>query len=440
MGPFPHVRTLPVLIVAAVSASCVSYEARPIDPPAMWAAIDELEFPPRPPESGGPSPAELAAFAVQHHPILLRARSELGVSQALIVEAGLWPGLEFGWGGMDALASEIAEDHTKSVDYLSGFDLMFQLPRPGELDAKEAAARWRAAAANAAVMQAEWELARDVLAACVELGASEHLLAATVELGAVTDRTAEYFANARDAGAATRTEASLALGDVLAIRVDREELEARVAAARRSLNGLLGLRPSYLLELSAPGGWLPRGLDVPLEELEREALEMRPELAAAKALFAASEAQLRLEIARQFPALAVGTGISIQPGLFSHFNRPAIETAERRREVAAFAVAARIFEIRTEVYDAQMSYRAAKDLRKLIEGDLIANAEGSLAAAEDSFASGAVTLVETLSVQRALIAAKRRLEEARARELGAAMRLATVTGRLADSTPQTKNN
>lgn len=89
----------------------------------MWAAIDELSLPPRPAESQGISPTQLAAFAVEHHPALLRARSELGGTEALIVEAGLWPGLEIGWGGMDALASEIAEDHTKSVDYLSGLDL-----------------------------------------------------------------------------------------------------------------------------------------------------------------------------------------------------------------------------------------------------------------------------------------------------------------------------
>jgi len=440
MGPFPLAPTFPVLFVAGLSASCVTYEARPLDPPGLWAAIDELSLPPRAAASGGPSPTELAAFAVEHHPVLVRARGELGVSEALIVEAGLWPGLEFGWSGMDALVSEAAEGNTKSIDYLSGFDLMFRLPRPGELGAKEEEARWHASAASAAVMQAEWQLARDVLAACVEQTLSQRLLSATVELGAVTDRTAEYFARARDAGAATRTEASLALGDALAIHVDRDETQARVAKAMRSLNGLLGLRPEYVIELSDPTGWFPRGLDLPLAMLETQALEMRPELVAAKALFEASEAGLRLEIARQFPAVAVGTGISIQPGLFRRFNRPAIETAERRREVSAREVAARIFEIRTEVYDALMSYRAAKALRELIEGDLITNAEGSLAAAENSFASGAAPLVVTLNVQRALVAAKRRLEEARARELGAAMRLATVTGRLAGSAPQTTNS
>jgi cobalt-zinc-cadmium efflux system outer membrane protein len=406
----------------------------------LWAAVDELTLPESPIEGQGPSPAQLVAFAVEHHPALLRARGELGVTEALIIEAGLWPGLEVGWGGMDALASEVAEDHTKSVDYLSGFDLMFQLPRPGELDAKETAARWRAAAARAALMEAEWQLGRDVLDACVELGSSERLLAATVELGAVAERTAEYFTSARDAGAATRTEASLALGEVLAIRVDHVELEARVATARRALNGLLGVRPGYEFELSAQSGWLPKGFDRPLARLEEEALASRPELASAQALFAVSEAELRLEIARQFPLLAVGTGLSIQPGLFSHFNRPAIETAERRREVAAREVAARVFEVHAEVFDALMSYRAAKALRELIEVDLMANAKDSLAAAEDSFSSGAVTLVETLNVQRALVSAKRRLEQARAGELRAAMRLATVTGRLAGSTPQHPNN
>lgn len=441
MGPRSQSRALPALFAAAFTASCVTYEAAPLDSSEAWSALEGLRLPASVEEQdSGFLPVGLAAFAVANHPTLVQARSEIGVSEALIIEAGLWPGLQVGWGAMDALASQIVDSHTSSVDYLSGLDLMFELPRPGERDAKKEGATWRAAAARARLFEAEWLLARDVLFACAELSTTERLLAAMAEMSAVTDKTSKYFVDAAEVGAANATEASLAMGDALAIRVDMKELEVRAQTARRALNGFLGLRPDYHIELASLDRWSQRDFERPIEELEADALGMRPELIAARALYEASEADLRLEIARQFPLLAVGTGISIRPGFFSRFNRPAIDTAMRRREVADREFKSLLFSIRTEIFDSVQLFRAAVSLREMIEGELMVNAENSLDAVNESLELGEVALVETLNVQRALIAARTRLEEARARELIAAMRLATVTGRLAALESNNTNN
>jgi outer membrane protein TolC len=319
---------------------------------------------------------------------------------------------------------------------VSGLDLMLELPRPGELDAKTDVAFWRNKKLRQAVLEAEWRLARQVQAACVELEIAQLLLAQSTTLLEVTDRSRDYFAAAVEVGAATATEASLAAADSLLIRADSLGQESRMRRGRRDLNGLLGLPPEYLVPLAPRASWGLTGLDVQLEELQMEALEQRPDLWVAEAHYEVAEAELQLEIALQFPRIAIGTGLQISPGFPGGFNRAAIESATRRRAVAASELALEVHQIRAEVFDAQADYLDAKALCAMLKTELVANAEASLAHAQAAFEAGQVTLLETLNVQRSLVAAHTRLNAARADELRAATNLLTVTGRLSGTTTE----
>jgi outer membrane protein TolC len=407
---------LPFAAAACALAACVSYAPAPVDVSRVLASLEAIRWDPSlKPDSGeGARPRQLAAFAVAHNPTLRAARAQIGVAEAVLVEAGLLDDPELGWDGMDALAARIVTGTTSSVDFVAGFGLMVPLPRPGERDAAQGAARWRVAETRQRVAHAEWMLARETFVACEDALEAELLLAQNQELVDVAEATDAHFERALGAGAATAIQANLAKGDVLAIRAQRFHLEARVRDARQRLNALLGLPPGTVVPLSAAGA--DAGDEAPGDPLElaERALLLRPDLAALRAAYQAAEDDVRLAIARQFPPLAIGTGISLVPGLFTRFHRPAIATAEARRAALAGEIEAQVHEVRGAVFDAHAALAEAAREVGFLEARLLPNAEDSLRLARQAFDAGEVTLLEILTLQRALVDARTRTTEARA--------------------------
>jgi outer membrane protein TolC len=353
------------------------------------------------------------------------------VAEALLVEAGLLADPEIGWDGMDALASQIVEGTTSSVDFLAGLGVSIPLPRPGELDAKQGAARWQLEETRRRVAQGEWLLARDVFVACEDVREAQRLLEQNQDLLQLAASTRDYFDRARAAGAATAIQANLASGDLLAIRAERVRLEARLRDARHRLNALLGLPPSTAIPVAgAPERELEGDLEVDPEALVERSLALRPDLAALMAAYAAAEEEVRLEVARQFPEVSIGTGIWFVPGLFTRFNRPAIATAMARREALRVEIEAQVHEVRRDVQDACAALGEIRRLLEFLESELLPNAEESLRLAGEAFEAGEVTFLEILTLQRALVDARTRTTEARAEFLRRRWRLRAAGGTL----------
>jgi outer membrane protein TolC len=154
------------------------------------------------------------------------------------------------------------------------------------------------------------------------------------------------------------------------------------------------------------------------------------------ASYQVAEDEVRLEVARQFPLVAIGTGITLVPGLFTRFNRPAIATAMARREVLRQEVEAQVHEVRRDVQDAYASVQETRRELAFLESELLPNAEESLRLAAESFAAGEVTLLEILTLQRALVDARTRTTEARAELQRRSWRLLAASGTLLGSNAQ----
>jgi len=431
----PTVQRALALALAPALAGCASYAPAPIDVSGLLEGLEERRWDagagggPLEAEAGGAHPAQLAAFAVAHHPALVALRERVGVARAELVEAGLLDDPELGWDGMDVLASQLVEGTSSSVDVVAGLGLSIPLPRPGERGAQEGAARWRVEEARLAAVAAEWRLARDVHVACEDVREAERLLAQHAELLAVVDTTRGYFERALAVGAATAIQAQLAAGEVLAVRADGLALEARRRAARQRLNALLGLPPAAAVPLAAD----PVDADVGAADaaaLAAAAVERRPDLAALLAAYRAAEEELRLQHARQLPELSIGTGLWLVPGLFTRFQRPAIETAAARRAALAREVEARVHEVRDEVHEAVASYDEQARALRFLEEELLPNAEESLRLARAAFDAGEVTLLEILTLQRTLVDARTRTTEARAELRRQRWRRLAATGEL----------
>lgn len=424
-------RIAPFLAPALLGA-CVSYQPAPLEPSRVLHDLDDARWSAELERSdNGSTPRQLAALAITYHPTLKALRAEHGVARARLVEAGLLPDPEFGWDAMDVLAAEIEGGGAGSQEVLSGLGLMFPLLRPGERGAREDAAEWRRIVVLNRVLTAEWRLTRDVHIACEEVFAAERLLAQTTELTRLARSTDDYFQRAKAAGAATAIQANLAQGQLFAFDLDVVGTEARVRTARQELNALLGLPPAFEVQLSAGEDASGRAeLAQTPAELTAQAVENRPELAEAMARYEVAEQEVRLAVAQQYPLVAIGTGISITPGLFSRFGRPALNTALARRDQLGREVEALVHEVRQEIAAAVVQWNTARKELELIETRLLPNAESTLALSQAAFDAGEMTLLESLALQRSLVEARTRHTEARAELSKSAWTLLAASGRL----------
>ena len=439
-----------VWALVALTTGCATYRPAPIEPLQVLEGLEAIEWNPSAPSPEAPpgsadnpvvGPRELAAFAVSTNPQLAAARAEVGVRRAILVEAGLLPDPEFGWDAMNNVASALVDGSASSVDTISGFGLMFPLLRPGERGARVGAAEWRAEEARRRVAAAEWALTRSIHVAYEEVRASEVLLSQTQALTEVAESTNDYFKRARDAGAATAIQANLALGELQAIRLDGVRAEARVRQARQELNGLLGLPPGIELPLS-PGAdpSVHEALSTTPSDLTTHAVESRPDLAALLARYQAAEEAVRLAVSKQFPQIAIGTGISLTLPFFSKFGRPEIRTAVAQREQLSREFAAAVHAARREIAAAHVLWTFAERELELVENELLPNAEQNLELSREAFQAGEVTLLETLALQRALVEARTRHTEARAERSKRAWTLLAASGWLLGANPTNNTN
>jgi outer membrane protein, heavy metal efflux system len=431
--------TQAVWAFVVLSTGCATYSPAPIDPlrvleeldAAEWTSV-ELESSVPPIASDRPQilgPRELAAFAVTTNPLLAALRAEVGVRNALLVEAGLLPDPEIGWDAMDVLASQLVEGSSSSVDVLSGLGLTFPLLRPGERDARVGAAEWRAEEARRLVTSAEWSLTRDIHIAYEEVLGAETLLTQTRTLTELAASTHEYFVRAYDADAATAIQKNLALGQLQAVRLEGIRTEARLQQARQDLNALLGLPPGVELELRR--GKDPSASDSLREStdaLTRHAVASRPDLATLGARYQTAEEEVRLAVAKQFPSVSVGTGIVFRLPIFSKFGQPGLKTAIAKREQIGREFTAAVHIARNQIAAAHTIWRLAEQEAALVEREILPNAEQNLKLSQTAFTVGEVTLLETLALQRALIDARTQHTETRAERSKRAWALLAASG------------
>lgn len=431
-------------LAALASAGCTSYEAQPPDVQAVLSELQSvalLEVPPAElapittafDPSDGLTRLEASAVAVRRNPRLRALRARVGVSEARLVQAGLLPDPVIGWDGMDAAAGAIVLGKPESPSWLAGLGLSWDVPRPGEIDAREGVAQAGIQAAGLDLIQAEWRLVREVQLAYVRLQGARARVQQTERLVAIAGRTLEFFARARRAGAATALEAGLAQAAANSVQADLLQAQNAAVQARQSLNALLGLPPEAEWVLEEPWGSLPEPgapLPPPAPGLVRESLERRPDLQGALASYRRSEEQLRLQVALQWPQLSIGTSVSLQLPIFSRLNQPAIETATRARDAARAEVRARVHAVRQEIAAARVEEEQARALLSLFGERLGPQTREILRLTERAFAAREVTPLEILTAQRQVLEAQARFLAARLRFAQARIRLESACGRL----------
>jgi len=378
-------------------------EARTLDDPRLRTFVEASLGPERAIESRSWDLAALTAAAVYYHPDIELAQSRFQGAQAALVTARQLPNPTL------ALSASFSPSTVSpAIDFL--------LETFGRREYRAARAEALIDAARQDVATAIWQVRGRVRTALLALSAAERRVVLENErltkqeqlVGLLERRLAEGVASALDVARerVSRDQVSLAV----------REAEAQRDTARAELASAVGVPLSALDGVTVSFGAFERGPSVPSPEtvatLSRQALLERPDLRGLLAEHAAADAALRLEIARQFPALQLGLGYNYEFGVDEYEpsvsmaaelpvlnrNQGPIAEAEAGRRAAAAQLTGLQASILGAIDSALESYDAATRT--------VTTAEVLLAAARDrgdrvarAFAAGAVNRVALVSVQ-----------------------------------------
>lgn len=311
----------PIILCLSMAATglsgCVSYSPKVLDPKAELAALNARGFPvsaavhlqaastttsaaPAFDPSDGLSEAELMAVAVMLNPELQAARASIGEAESLLITAGTLPNPEIGVGfGVGLLGTDGFKLDT---------ELLFELLKPGEREARKAVASARIAVSKAQVLAKEYEVAAETRRLVFAVLIAEQTIGILNAELALRQQAAGLIRSRRDVGEANELDISAVDLDLVEIQRDRRLAQSELEQTKLALNRGLGLAPQTVFKLEHSG----KPLDIPLidtvlaDELGERLLSARLDLKAREAAYQVAEEELRLAVTRQYFKLRAG--------------------------------------------------------------------------------------------------------------------------------------
>lgn len=447
-----HALFWPALLAGILLSGCAThgYQARPLDPAgsaARWQqrSLADSALQAYMAAQGSRAPQggevwrlpELTLAALFFHPDLDLARAQWRAAAAAreTAAARANPTLD------------VQVEHHAQADGKSPWTLGLGIDLPLDLGDRRAArieqATALAAATRLEIGGAAWQVrsrlrARlvDALAAAAQRALRRDEVALREEYAALLDARLRAGMVGSGEAAAARAALQQAQGELAGENARADEARAALAAA-------IGVPAAALAELRLPADFLdsrPAAEGLPAEDSQRAAVLNRLDLRAGLARYAAAEAKLRREVARQYPEITLGPGLAYDQGdrvwslgvslLLALFDRNTgpIAEAEAQREIEGQRLLALQARVLGEQAAALAGYRASLDEIERA-ADSQRSAARQLGLAERQFAAGQVDRLER---------AQRRLEAggAERRLLAARVAAQRAFGRLEDAVQQ----
>lgn len=379
-------------LVLAVTAGCVRFEPRPLDPAQTVAELEArrltdpglkrfLEA-----HGGGPLPAwplpvwdleRLSLAALYFHPSLDVARAQWQTAQAAIQTAGARPNPTL------RLAPQYTINPERGLSpWVAAVEFEVPIETAGKRAYRIAQARYLAEAARLRLRAQAWQVRQQVRAALLDHVAAQRRATLLTESARVQRELVRLLEQRLAGGAVSSLEVAPARMALLRTEAELAQAQRQAAEARARLAGALGL-PAHALdsvELSGEFPLAPELVDrLGSEQMRRLALHRRADLLAGLAEYAASQTALQLEIARQYPDVRLGpgyeydqgenkwsvVGVALELPVLSR-NRGPIAEAQARRAEAATRLLALQASILAELDQALAGWAAVQDqLRRL---------------------------------------------------------------------------
>ncbi|MDO1528788.1 TolC family protein [Fulvimonas sp. R45] len=302
------------LLLAAAGAlplcACVSYAPLPLGQGRGADSVAQLSAPVQaiPGEraathrfdpADGLDVTETAMLALANDPQLRLQRDALGMARAQAFAAGLLPDPQL------SLAGETPTSHQPGLTHAFNLGLDYDVGALLTRSARKAEARGKARQANLELLWSEWQTVAQARLLFDEISAARATQVRLAHEIAALEPLDRQVQAALAAGNLTYAAASAGLDALSDARRQLAEAGRARAQSEHDLRLLLGLSAQAPLPLVGPPYRAHPGqaqVDAALAALP----ERRPDLLALKAGYAAQEAQLRVEILRQFPAISLG--------------------------------------------------------------------------------------------------------------------------------------
>lgn len=371
------------LILAAMTAGCVGYQPEPLRPEAIVAAratrsLDPDQVAARTAElapvrvENPPRWDRLTLFAAEtlYNPDVATARAALGTAEANARSARAGPSATL------TLTAEYARDPAAQSPWLFGGAIDIPLDRGGRRRARTTVADLAVLSARYDVAEAIWTGRIAMRRALADRLVAERRITALTALMLVRDRQFAAMARRVAAGEASRAELERVRADGAdaARRLGDAEGQRRTATA--ALAAAIGVPGPALAGVSPE--W--HGFDGPPadpagqvgKDLRLAAILSRADVLKAVVAYDQAEAELRGEVAKQFPAISISPGYTWERGLvklpFSlglvlpplDLNRRAIAAAEAKRAEAGRRLEAVVAGAEAAIDAALVETRAAR--------------------------------------------------------------------------------
>jgi outer membrane protein, heavy metal efflux system len=378
---------------------------------------------------GAVTVAQAVTEAVDHNLSLLAERYNVTSAAAAVVTAGLRPNPVFTADVIlpDATLMETGVGLREGVvrtDYV--------VERGGKRDRRIEQATLARSVAELQLLESTRKLVLDVETACADVQLAKlNLSLAQENLSAFNNVVAVNVERVRT-GDLAEVELARSRLAALQFRNDVEQQTAKLAVARTRLEGLLGRRTAGSIEVIGDLRDDPAVLD--RDVLRTRALDLRPDVRAARADQARSVADLRLQLANGKIDYTVSGEYHRQNGkgfdgdvsgntyavYFSVplpiFNRNQGEIARARTQQQQLDAKTRALEadVNADLDSAFTEYTSARTIVGRIERDMLTQARDVRTTMEYSYRRGEASLVEFLDAVRAFNDTVRSYNEARA--------------------------
>lgn len=343
----------------------------------------------------------LAAF--YYHPDLAVARAQWDVAQAAIKTAGGRPNPTLSLvPGYDTTHSGVPSPWFPAIT----FDVPIETA--GKRGKRIAAAERAAESARFNILTAAWQIRATLRTTLLDATAAYERMGLLQREVSIQERIVELLQRQAEAGAIARSDLNVRRIALQQSRLDLTVAQSQLVEARARAAEAIGIPLSALddAELSFdPLRDFALPDDLTSAEVRRVALMSRSDILAALADYAAAEATLRLEIAKQYPDVHLSPGYQYDTGdnkwslgitfdlpILNQNQGPIAEAAARREEAAAKfnALQAKVLaEIERAVEVFRVTKRSSTMLRSLAKEQ-----ENQLQSVEAQFKAGAVDQLE----------------------------------------------
>lgn len=408
----------------APEQSAADLLARTLDDPGLRAFAEANLEPP--PPTWPPPRWDLRALTLA----ALYFQPSLDVSRAQW--AGVAAGVETAAGRPNpalTLAPEFSSNPDKGVSpWLATVHLDWTIETAGKRGHRIDRARALAAAERYRVAEDAWRVRTEVRAALVDLAAARARAADLGEEVAAQQALVSLIETRVRAGAASLADLTQPRLASIQATADHADAERQALDALARLAAALGVPTRALegveLDFSLESAGTPL-LDLDENDAKRAALVGRSDLLAELARYAAAEAALKLELARQYPDLVLGSGYQLDQGqnkwaigvtlelpVLNRNEGPIAEAEAARRQAAARFVALQA-SVLAQIERAVANRRGASEqVSRLVA--LVAESASELERARSGLALGAFGRPRVVSAQVELARGRVALVDARA--------------------------